>query len=175
MKFILLVILMVGNAMAQEYYKATKVDVIEIKIIPAAMLMESSSDGKYFDHSSELFRPLFNYLQSNNLTMTSPVEADVEKGKMRFFVDKSKKDNTLPKSDRVKVFSRPDKTVLCIGISGSYSESNFNEGLTKLREWLNINKNWKQSGEPMAVYWNSPFTLWFLKRSEVQIPVEKVE
>jgi hypothetical protein len=25
------------------------------------------------------------------------------------------------------------------------------------------------------VYWNSPFVIWFLKRSEVHLPVEKVE
>jgi len=175
MKYILATILIIGTTMAQDYYKMTGVDVIEIKTIPAAALMESSSNGNYFDHSGDLFRPLFKYLQFSNLTMTAPVEADVQKGKMRFFVGKSKKDDFLSGNDQVKIFRRPDITVLSIGIRGCYSESNYKEGLTKLNEWLNNNKGWKKAGDPIAVYWNSPFNLWFMKRSEVQIPVEKTE
>jgi effector-binding domain-containing protein len=175
MKYILATILIIGTAMAQDYYKMTDVDVIEIKTIPAAALMESSANGNYFDHSGDLFRPLFKYIQSNNLTMTAPVEADVQKGKMRFFVEKPKKDDSLSSNEQVKVFRRPERTVLSIGIRGSYSDSNFEEGLAKLNEWLNNNKGWRRVGDPIAVYWNSPFNLWFMKRSEVQIPVERVQ
>lgn len=175
MKYILATFFIIGTVMAQDYYKMTDVDVIEVKTIPAATLMETSANGNYFDHSGELFRPLFKYLQSNNLTMTTPVEAEVQKGKMRFFVEKSKKDDSLAGDEQVKVFRRPDRTVLSIGIRGSYSDSNFEEGLAKLNEWLNNNKGWKKVGDPIAVYWNSPFNLWFMKRSEVQIPVEKVQ
>ncbi len=30
------------------------------------------------------------------------------------------------------------------------------------------------TGEPYAVYWNGPFTLWFLKQFEVHLPVRQV-
>jgi len=175
MKYILATFFIIGTVMAQDYYKMTDVDVIEIKTIPAAALMESAANGNYFDHSGDLFRPLFKYLQSSELTMTAPVEADIQKGKMRFFVEKSKKDDSLSGNDEVKVIRRPDRTVLCIGIRGSYSNSNFEEGLAKLNKWLNNNKGLRKVGDPIAVYWNSPFNLWFMKRSEVQIPVEKIQ
>lgn len=175
MKKLLLFAVFIQTLMAQDYYKITEENKIEVKKIPAATLMESSAKGNYFDSSGDLFRPLFGYLKSHSLSMTSPVEADISKAKMRFFVEPSRKDEALAASEKVKIFKRPEMTVVSIGIKGSYSEENFNEGVGKLNDWLKKNTAWKKAGEPMGVYWDSPFTLWFRKRSEVQIPVVKAE
>ncbi|NDA25555.1 MAG: ABC transporter substrate-binding protein, partial [Verrucomicrobia bacterium] len=58
-----------------------------------------------------------------------------------------------------------------IGIRGGYSRESYETNLAKLRSWLKNQKDWKEAGEPYAVYWNGPFTLPFFKRSEVHLPV----
>ena len=47
------------------------------------------------------------------------------------------------------------------------------DGVQRLREWLKANTEWVADGEPSAVYWNSPFVPFFLKTSEVHMPVRK--
>ena len=43
--------------------------------------------------------------------------------------------------------------------------------MTELKAWLAKRTDVKAAGEPYAVYWNSPFVPFFLKQSEVHIPV----
>ena len=64
--------------------------------------------------------------------------------------------------------------VASVGIRGGYSKESFAESSETIEKWLKEQAGWKRVGEPYAVYWNSPFVIWFLKRSEVHIPVEKV-
>jgi hypothetical protein len=59
-------------------------------------------------------------------------------------------------------------------LCGRYTRGRFQEGVQRLEEWLKANAQWVADGEPSAVYWNGPLTLFFLKRSEVHIPVRKV-
>ena len=64
-----------------------------------------------------------------------------------------------------------ERRVAAIGIRGSYSRENYDEGLAELRAWLAKRTDVKAVGEPYAVYWNSPFVPFFFKQSEVHIPV----
>jgi len=63
--------------------------------------------------------------------------------------------------------------VLSAGGRGSYSEGNIGDAKMKLFIWLKEHTEYVQDGEPYAVYWNSPFRLWFLKHYEVHMPVRK--
>lgn len=158
----------------EQKYNMTEVDTIEIKVLPKSVVMESSSESNsYFDEGNNLFRPLFQYLQSNDLAMTTPVEAEIENPKMRFFIESSKENEIFENNANVKIIEIPERKVLSIGIRGSYNESNFQEGRTKLLKWLQSNPEYKQAGKPYAVYWNSPFMPSFLKRAEVHIPIDK--
>ena len=66
-----------------------------------------------------------------------------------------------------------ERVVDSIGIRGGYSKESFENGVQKLREWLKTQLKVEGAGEPYAVYWNSPFTIWFLKRAEVHLPVRQ--
>ena len=69
-----------SSQLASAYERAfprTDVGVIEIKTVPAATLLATRSDDDYFDESNDLFRPLFRYIQKNDIPMTVPVESRI--------------------------------------------------------------------------------------------------
>ena len=44
--------------------------------------------------------------------------------------------------------------------------------VSELEAWLASQNAWRAAGAPYAVFWNGPFTPWFMKRFEVHVPVE---
>ena len=68
----------------------------------------------------------------------------------------------------------PALTVVSIGLRGSYTRKNYEEGLLKLNRWRAGQKEWQTNAAPYVVYWNSPFMPWFLRKSEIHIPVTRV-
>lgn len=159
------------TTMAEEAFPKTEPGKIEIKELPAGRLLESASDGDYFENSGQLFRPLFNYIQKNGISMTTPVEAKIDPGKMYFWVAEDQKEKADRENESVSVIDIPKRTVAAIGGRGSYSQSNYEEAKQKLEDWVQSNDSITPIGEPYAVYWNGPFTPWFLKTFEVQLQV----
>lgn len=155
-----------------EAYPRTAPGDLELKILPAARWMRTESSTDYFAADNGLFMKLFRYIDSNKIPMTSPVEAGIKPGTMVFYMDEaSAKRADLVETPQVKLSSVPERRVAAIGIRGSYSRENYEEALTELRAWLASRTDVKSVGEPYAVYWNSPFMPFFLKQSEVHIPV----
>ena len=67
-------------------HEKTPVGKIKVIDLPTRLALEASSYGNYFDSNNGLFRKLFQYISFHNVSMTTPVEADINPGKMRFFV-----------------------------------------------------------------------------------------
>lgn len=155
-----------------EAYPRTAPGDLELKTLPAARWMRSESANDYFAADNGLFMKLFRYIDSNKIPMTAPVEAGIRPGTMVFYMDEaSAKRTDLAETPQVKLSSVPERRVAAIGIRGSYSRENYEEALAELKAWLAKRTDVKPSGEPYAVYWNSPFVPFFLKQSEVHIPV----
>ncbi len=154
-------------------YKMTDAGSIEVKEIPESTVLKTSEKGEYYDKANNLFIKLFNYIRDNQIPMTIPVESGIRDAEMRFYVTASKKNVGFKDTDSVKVLKIPERTVVAAGGRGSYSESNISEAKGKLSVWLKDHPEYVQDGEPYAVYWNSPFRLWFLKHYEVHMPVRK--
>ena len=75
-------------------HEKTPVGKILVLNLPERTAMEASTEKSYFSEGNGLFRKLFRYINQNDISMTTPVEADIDPGKMRFFVgnkDRSKK------------------------------------------------------------------------------------
>ena len=154
-------------------FSKTDVGAIEIKTIPAARLLVTHSSNNYFDANNHLFRPLFRYIQENNIPMTTPVEAEIDPGAMYFYIGDKHSDRKLESTDEVKIIELPERTVLSIGVRGRYTIENFNEARKALIEHLHkLDDGWVQAGPARAIYWNGPFTIGLLKRSEVHIPIK---
>ena len=159
----------------EQAFPKTASGTYEIKTLPEARLIASKTDGAYFEGNNGLFRPLFRYIQANDIAMTTPVEAEMDPGVMYFYIGSDVDEAVLQETDRVSVHSAPERMVASLGVRGSYSESNFEEASIKLKEWLRKNKDYKAIGEPRGIFWNGPYVPGFIKRFEVHIPVRKVE
>lgn len=158
----------------EQAYPMTEPGVCEVKSLPAGVILEARTDGGYFRENNGLFRKLFATIQQNQIPMTTPVEAGIQPGSMTFYLDAAssqRKDLKLMGGVEKKELEK--RTVASIGIRGGYSRESFEKNQAKLREWLRMQKEWEAAGEAYAVYWNSPFMIWFLKRSEVHLPVRQ--
>ena len=157
-------------------YPMTEVGVCEIKTLPAGVVLRARSEKEYFRENNGLFRKLFEAIQQNQVPMTTPVEAGIRPGTMVFYLDpKSAERSDLRLGGGVERLERKERVVASVGIRGGYSKESFAENSETIEKWLKEQAGWRRVGEPYAVYWNSPFVIWFLKRSEVHLPVEKVE
>jgi effector-binding domain-containing protein len=175
-----LVLVLVASALGsslmaiESAYPMTGAGVCEIKTLPAGVILQARSSGDYFSENNGLFRRLFQTIQQNKVPMTTPVEAGMRPGTMIFYLDpESAKRGDLQMVDGVTRKRVGERVVASIGIRGGYSKESFEKHTQQLREWLKSQPKYQAVGEAYAVYWNSPFTIWFLKRAEVHLPVQE--
>jgi effector-binding domain-containing protein len=164
-----------STAMAIESaYPRTPSGTIEIKVLPAGKLIEhAQTSGSYFNQSNGLFGPLFRYIQQNNISMTTPVEALMTPGTMRFWISESQHAKAERETSAVRIVDIPERTVAAIGGTGAYSQENFIEARKALLEWVETQSEYTAVGDCFAAYWNGPLTPWFLKKFEVLVEVRK--
>jgi hypothetical protein len=154
-------------------YPRTTAGVIEVKTLPAATVMAAAMQE---GDRNAAFRELFRYIQDRKVPMTVPVE--VEPGTnaaMRFYLNSALTNTPPASSETVAVGAQAGRTVLSIGLRGSYRQKNFSKAVTRLATWLTEHPEWAVDGNAYQVFWNSPFVPFFLKKSEVHLPVHKVE
>lgn len=152
-------------------YPPTEAGRCELKTLPAARILTASEGGDYFRMQAVLFRKLHRYVQDHDIAMTVPVEADVLRSRMRFYVSRNQERLHLSPGVEVGVEDLPERLVVSIGASGAYSEANFKTARTELQRWLASRPEIVAAAPAYAVYWSSPWVPWFLKRFEVHIPV----
>ena len=155
----------------ESMHEKTPVGKIVVIDLPERLALEANSKGSYFDSDNGLFRKLFRYISSNDVSMTTPVEADINPGKMRFFVGKKDAAKNLQPNISVDVITLPKRKVVSIGIRGGYSKENFLKNKERLEIRISKNKQFNQDGDAYGVYWNGPFVPGFFKRSEDHIPI----
>jgi len=164
-----------GTTMATEsIYPRTPVGTLEIKTLPARTALVAKAQGDPFDDQGAAFQKLFGYIQEEEVAMSVPVSTSVSTNEMLFYVGTNSATRALPSTNEVTVKKLPALTVASIGLSGSYSRKNYEDGLAKLNTWLAGKREWQTNSEPYMVYWNSPFVPWFLRKSEIHIPVRAV-
>ena len=173
----LLPVLFLANSLStyEAMYEKTPVGEIKVITLPGRTALESKTEGSYFRSDNGLFRKLFRYISSNDIAMTVPVEADIEPGRMRFFVGGKDSARKIISTSDVKVRKIKPQQVLSIGVRGSYSMERFNRNKRKLTEWLAKSGEYEPAAEAYAVYWDGPFVIGFFKRSEVHLPIKPKE
>lgn len=159
----------------EQAFPKTAVGIAEIKTLPAAHLIASQSDRPYFSNGNGLFRPLFRYISSRDIAMTTPVEAEIEPGVMYFYIGEGAIEKAQKGTDEVTIHEVPARTVASIGKRGGYSEGNFRDAEAELRLWIADQDGYTITGEARGVFWNGPFIPGMFKRYEVHIPVAITE
>ncbi|MEM1222958.1 MAG: heme-binding protein [Verrucomicrobiota bacterium] len=157
----------------EEAYPRTEVGQSEIKVLPAATLIASQTQSSYFESNGALFRPLFRYIQSNDIAMTTPVEAEISPGVMYFYIGSDRDYKDLPEGEKIQVLNLPERLVASIGVRGGYNETNFAEAEATLRAWIQTQEAYQIDGDARGVFWNGPMTPGFMKRFEVHLPIRK--
>ena len=155
----------------EQAFPPSAVGVAELKTLPAGVLLKASGQGNYFEQASGLFRPLFKYISAHEIAMTTPVEAKIEGAAMYFWVAESQRGKVAGSAGGVEVVETAERRVASLGAKGSYSAKNFAKTRDALLEWLKTQLEVEVAGAAYGVYWDGPFTLPFLKRYEVHVPV----
>lgn len=168
----------------------------ELRRYKAQILAETTVEGDFSEVGNEGFRRLFKYISGENrrrqpIPMTAPVnqKESSEKIEMTAPVNQQKKGGvwivsflmpslyspeTIPQpiDERIHIREVPSRLIAAVRYSGTWSRKRFEEKKAQLEEII-LKHNLKAAGEAIFARYNPPFTLWFLRRNEVLIPVER--
>ena len=185
------------NTMAIEEapYKVLKSsDQFELREYAPHILAETIVDGDQEGAGSKAFRRLFTYISGNNrsqarvamtapvsqekagekISMTAPVgqRRDGDRWAVSFTMPASYTLESLPIPDDPLVTLRrvPARRMAAVRYSGLWSESNYRDNLKGLEEWVRA-QGLATAGEPVWARYDPPWTIWFLRRNEILIPV----
>ena len=173
--YLCLVLIPLISSAYEQAFAQTDVGAFEVKALPPARLIASQTEAAYFEDNKRLFRPLFRYISSRNIAMTTPVEAEINPGVMYFYIGAGVSKHVLDATEKVSVHELPERLVASLGVRGGYNERNFDKASAKLSAWLLKNPAYEAMGEVRGVFWNGPFMPGFIKRFEVHIPVQLVK
>jgi effector-binding domain-containing protein len=76
----------------------------------------------------------------------------------------------IPDDPNIKLRQVPARRVAAVRYSGFWSEDKYLHNKEKLEIWIRENRL-TVVGEPVWARYNPPFTLWFMRRNEILIPV----
>ena len=190
-----------GQAMAIEepgYTVIEQVDNFELRMYEPKIVAETLVEGDFSEVGNEGFRRLAGYIFGDNrkqqdidmtapvsqqsdsekIAMTAPVSQETLDGKWRitFTMPAEYTMETLPMplDDRVILKQEPAQLMAAIRYSGTWSRERYQEKEASLRAFMDA-QGLRAVGEPVFARYNAPFTLWFLRRNEVLIPVERLQ
>ena len=185
------------DAMAIEeakYNVIKKDNNFEIRDYAPHILAETVVEGDLKDAGNKAFKRLFFFFFVDNrsrlkVAMTAPVSQQPlgekikmtapvgqqrvkEKWAVSFMMPASYTIKTLPEPENPNVTLRqvPARRMAAIRYSGFWSEKGYLRYKLELESWIH-EMGLIIVGDPIWARYNSPFTLWFLRRNEILIPV----
>jgi hypothetical protein len=186
-----------ASALEEAGYSVLKPDGdFELRQYKPSIVAETWVEGEFEKAGNEGFRRLFAYIDGQNrkkqsipmtapvsleaerekISMTAPVSLEKTGGKFRitFLMPSRYTLETLPEplDSQVELKQVPGRLIAAIRYSGTWKKSLYDEKQAALLKWIEQN-GLRAAGEPIFARYNSPFSLWFLRRNEVLIPVEK--
>ena len=185
-----------------KYTLMEKYEAFEIRKYSPYLVAQTEVSGTFDERGGKAFRILIKYIsgenqQQSNIKMTAPVIQESsdkegqkismtapviqEKGKedsnsaiISFVMPESFTLDTLPSpsDNRITLREIPAKIVAVLQYSGGWSEERYKEHEAILIKALQ-DANIKIIGEPSFARYNSPFALWFMRRNEIMIEVQR--
>ena len=195
----LVIVLSEGGAQAIEEPRFIVIETegrFELRQYSAHVVAETFVTGDFSKAGNEAFNRLSGYINGLNrrkqtIPMTAPVsqEADFvkipmtapvnqersgEKWRFTFLMPAENTLETLPEplDSRVALKTVPERLMAALKYTGSWRKSRYEEKKKQLIAWIE-KRGFKQIGKPIFARYNSPFALWFLRRNEVLIPVDR--
>ncbi len=172
-------------------------DNYEIRQYASQLVAETDVVGDFDDSGNQAFRILAGYIfgdnesrtsiemtapvtqqRSEKIEMTAPVIMQGGNGRFTYqFVMPAR--FTLatvptPVDARVRLRELPARTLAVYRYSGGWSQERYNAFRDRLMAALTAD-GITPMGEPIFARFNSPFTLWFLRRNEIWVPIAPVQ
>ena len=178
-----------------KYDVVRKDNKFEIRHYAPHILAETIVEGGLEDAGSKAFNRLFRYISGDNrsrvkVDMTTPVSQQSvgekikmtapvgqqrvrEKWAVSFMMPAAFTLETLPepKDPLIALRQVPARFVAVVRYSGFWSEKGYLRNKSKLESWIQ-EKGLTIVGDPIWARYNPPYTLWFLRRNEILIPVD---
>jgi len=181
-----------GEAMALEEARYTvimKEESFELRQYEPHIVAETMVEGDFDEAGNEGFRRLFKYISGENqhkrsIAMTAPVSQDASPEKIAMTAPVSQERtgghwritfvmpseytmDTLPQpvDPKVVLTNVPARRMAVITYSGTWSRERYEKHKALLETFIQQRK-WVPLGEPVLARYNSPFSLWFLRRNE---------
>ncbi len=193
----LCLMMIAGPAMAIEtpdYKVLSKQGAFELRAYPAQTVAEAVIEGDQQDAVRQGFRRLAGYIFGANssnqkIAMTAPVgQTPVAQGPVtasalgakqwivRFDMPRDQDLTSLPKpkAPGVKLKTLPPARIAALRFSGLMSDKAAAKETADLLGYIKA-KGLTPAGPPTLAQYDPPWTLWFLRRNEVLIPVEGAE
>jgi len=185
-------------AIEEAAYRVTMQDgAFEIRDYAPHVVAETLVEGTLEEAGNKAFNRLFRYISGGNLSrskvaMTAPVSQQSpgekiamtapvsqqrvqERWSVSFTMPSSYTLETLPAPEDPQVTLRqvPARRMAAVRYSGSWSEKGYLTHAAALESWMRA-KGLAGAGAPQWARYNSPFSLWFIRRNEILIPVAPV-
>ncbi len=166
----------------------------EIREYAPHILAETVVDGDLEEAGNRAFNRLFRYISGNNrsrekVAMTAPVSQQPKGEKIvmtapvgqqrvqenwavSFMMPATYTLDSLPEPEdpEVKLRQVPARRMAAVRYSGFWSEKAYLRHKLELESWIQ-ERGLSIAGDPVWARYNPPFTLWFLRRNEVLIPL----
>ncbi len=180
-----------------DYTVVRTTEVFEIREYEPIVAIETEVETDFEDAGNRAFRRLFNYINGENqsraeIAMTAPVtqnasESGSEKIAMTAPVTQNERDGKFvvrfvlpatytldsaptPNNPQVKLTELPKRQYAVRRYSGTWWKSNYDANLGELRQALGKD-GVSYEDTPIWSRYNAPFTLWFLRRNEIWLPL----
>lgn len=196
---VVVAIIIIGSmdtmAIEEAKYKVLEKDKkFEIRDYSPHILAEIIVEGDLEEAGNKAFNRLFRYISGDNrsrkkVAMTAPVSQQPmgekikmtapvgqrrvqEKWAVSFIMPASYTLKTLPEPEDPNITLRqvPARRMAAVRYSGFWSEKRYLRYKLELESWIH-HRNLTIVGDPIWARYNPPFTLWFLRRNEILIPV----
>jgi hypothetical protein len=185
-----------------KYTVIEKNDTYEIRKYAPYLVAQTEVTGTFEEMGGKAFRILVKYISGENLQrskikMTAPViQESVENNGVKIQmtapviqeIDQSNPQSAifsfvmpqkftldtlpLPLDKRINLQEIPAKTVAVLEYSGSWGEEKYTENETILLQALD-DADIKIIGKPNLARYNSPFALWFMRRNEIMVEIQR--
>lgn len=188
--FGLFVLLTAGAAMAYEepeYTVSETYESFELRRYEPFLLAETRVRGSFDEAGSEAFGRLFGYIKNDErpegkIDMTAPViqqpvareDGAAPAYRFAFFMpsEYSREDLPEPADESIRIRQTAERLMAARRYSGTWSEERYRENEKILLDALS-EAGFKAIGEPIFARYNAPFSLWFMRRNEVLVEVER--
>ena len=155
---------------------------IEVKHYPSYRAVTYQTRGELSQAANQAFSALYQHISINNISMTAPVETRYPASTLEgtrsgeaevSFLYRSREIVPSEIAKNIELQDIPAMMVVSWGLKGPYSYESYQQGLKRLRDWLEQHPDYQRVGNPRRFFYDGPYVPDGMKRSEVQIPILK--